>query len=230
MKLVVIIPAYKEEKVIASVITRVPQKIPGVKQVQVVVVDDGSPDKTGEVAKKAGAIVVRHLINQGKGIGLDTGFQAARLLSADIAVTMDADGQHDPAEIPQMIKPILTRGVDFVIGSRFLTGTVGMPWRRRLYNQISNWVTRILYGVSATDTICGYRAFSHRALEVLQYSSYGYEAEVELFSQVKRHRLRCAEVPIKTIYTDYSRSKGLGFSQAVTMLFTLVFRLLRGYR
>lgn len=230
MKLVVIIPAYKEEKAIGGVVKRVPKRIPGIDETIVLVVDDGSPDETGRIAREAGAVVVRHMLNQGKGIGLDTGFQAARLLGADVAVTLDADGQHDPKEIPQMVGPILAHGVDFVVGSRFLAGTTGMPWRRRLYNQASNWVTRLLYGVKATDTICGYRAFSRKALGVLRYPSYGYEAEVELFSQVKRHRLQYAEVPIKTIYTDYSRSKGLGFSQAITMLFTLVFRLIRGYR
>lgn len=128
MELTVVIPAYNEEKTIASVIAGVRRYVDNV-----IVIDDGSADSTLEIAQKSGVKVYRHFINRGLGGALGTGIRAALSAGADIIVTLDADGQHDPAEIPFLLKPIMESEADIVIGSRFLK-TQPMPLFRRMGN------------------------------------------------------------------------------------------------
>ncbi|EHR79127.1 glycosyl transferase [Thermococcus litoralis DSM 5473] len=114
MKTLIIIPAYNEELTIGSVVALAK------KYGDVLVVDDGSKDRTSEIAQKAGAIVIRHEVNKGKGAALKTGFGYALANGYDVIVTIDADGQHNPDEIPLLLKPILEGEADLVIGSRYL--------------------------------------------------------------------------------------------------------------
>lgn len=207
MKITVIIPAYNEEKTISEAI----KDAQGVADT-VIVVDDGSSDRTKEIAQHMKVKVYKHMINLGLGASLITGFAAAIDTHADIIVTMDADGQHKAKDIPRLIKPIISGEADVVIGSRLIYKNSGsMPLIRRLYNHIANFITYILGGVYTTDSQSGLRAFSYSALKRMNLKSQRMEVSTEIFREIKLLDLRLTEVPIQAIYTSYSLSKGQSF-------------------
>ncbi|AKB16441.1 glycosyltransferase family 2 protein [Methanosarcina thermophila] len=148
----VVLPAYNEEVSIGSIVLLTSQYADNV-----IVVDDGSSDRTAEVAGKAGAEVVRHETNRGKGAALKTGFTAAADLGADVIVTMDSDGQHNPAEIPRLVAPILKGEADMVNGSRYLNGLdKNTPAYRRVGQTILDGVTNLNSGLRITDSQSGF--------------------------------------------------------------------------
>lgn len=213
----------------------------GKEGVKVIVVDDGSTDRTAEIARQAGATVVRHPINRGLGAALSTGMEAAMRLGADIIVTLDADGQHDPGEVAGLIKPIEEGTADVVIGSRFLSpspqsspleGEEGrggnVPATRRLANWVGNIITWILFGIHVTDSQSGFRAFSRQAAKQIRIRTNTMEVSSEIIREIKLHGLRLKEVPIKAIYTEYSLSKGQGFLKGLETLWKLI--MLRFFR
>ena len=202
MKTYIILPAYCEEKVIKEVIASIRQE--GYKNI--IVVDDGSNDNTYEQAKKTGVVTISHPINRGKGAATQTGIDAAKLLDADIIVTMDSDGQHDPKDIKKLVKPILDGKADVVIGSRMLN-TKDMPQSRILMNKIANIVTYIFFGIMVGDSQSGLRAYSKKAYNSVYTYMDRYEFESEMLGQIKDANLKIKEVPIKVIYTEYSKSK-----------------------
>ena len=218
MKVIALIPAYNEETTIADVLMRTTSFVD-----QVVVVDDGSSDRTREIAQTQGAIVVSHVINRGLGAAIGTGFEAAKRLGADIVITLDADGQHDPTEIKKFVDAV-EDGADVVIGSRMLTGFKGMPWYRQIAQVLGNVVTLVLFGAWVTDSQSGFRAFTRHALSQIQIKTNRMEVSSELVAETKRHRLKLAEVPIKAIYTEYSLSKGQSFLVGMKTLVKLVLR------
>lgn len=174
---------------------------------QIIVVDDGSRDNTYQIAKDSGVLVYRHSVNRGLGGALGTGIKAALNNGADIIVTLDADGQHEPAEIQALVKPIITGESDVAIGSRFLTRQP-MPFSRRLGNKFFNFIMLLLFGVKTTDSQSGMRAFSKEAASKIELCTNGMEVSSEILKETKEKKLRMKEVPIKSIYTDYSLSKG----------------------
>ncbi len=226
MKLAIVIPAYNEEQVISEVLEAVPERIRGVSRIEKIVVDDCSDDETGTCARRAGAKVLRHLINRGLGGALSTGLEFAKRNDFDITVTLDADGQHDPSEIPKLIQPILSDQSDFVVGSRLLEKGE-MPLVRTLANRIGNVVTFLLYGVWTTDSQSGFRAFSRKAIKSIELKSQRMEVSSEFFKEVKAKDLRYSEVPIKSIYTTYSLSKGQKTSNALNIYFKLLVQFFR---
>lgn len=201
-KTYIILPAYSESKVIKEVIASIKKE--GYNNI--IVVDDGSSDNTYQEAKSTGVITLSHPINRGKGAATQTGIDAAKLLNADIIVTMDSDGQHDPKDIKKLIKPILENKADVVIGSRMLN-TKDMPSSRILMNKIANIVTYIFFGIMVSDSQSGLRAYSKKAYNSVYTYMDRYEFESEMLGQIKSANLKIKEVPIKVIYTDYSRSK-----------------------
>ena len=215
MNLTVIIPAYNEEKHIGEVVQ-------GVKKYteNIIVIDDGSEDRTSEIAQKRGAKVYRHFINRGLGGALGTGIKAALLAGADVMITLDADGQHDPEEIPHLLKPIIEGKADVVIGSRFLK-TQKMPLFRRMGNYFFNFITLFLFGVKTTDSQSGLRVFNKKAAENLEIYTNGMEVSSEILKEIQTHQLKLTEVPIKSIYTAYSLSKGQGFIPGLKTLIKL---------
>ncbi len=215
MNLTVIIPAYNEEKHIGEVVQ-------GVKKYteNIIVIDDGSEDKTSQIAQKNGAKVYRHFINRGLGGALGTGIKAALLAGADAMITLDADGQHDPDEIPRIIKPIINREADVVIGSRFLVRQ-SMPLFRRLGNPFLNLITFFLFGIWSTDSQSGMRAFNKKAAQSLEIYTNGMEVSSEILKEIQAKGFRLKELPIKSIYTDYSLSKGQGLIPGLKTLFKL---------
>jgi glycosyltransferase involved in cell wall biosynthesis len=193
--IVAVIPAYNEEKFIGSVILKTLKHVS-----TIIVVDDGSADSTAEIAEEAGALVVRHTVNQGKGVALNTGFLKARELNPDAIVTIDADGQHLPEEIPLVTAPILAGEADIVIGSRYLEQKSDVPVQRVLGHQVFNFVTNQASGVPLTDSQSGFRAFSPNALRALSFNSQGFSVESEMQFLAGQYKLRTVEAPITIHY------------------------------
>jgi len=214
--MIVVIPAYNEEKNIGKVLTGVRKYTQNI-----IVVDDGSKDKTSQIARDCGANVIRHFINRGLGGALGTGIKAALEQQADIILTLDADGQHDPDEIPKLVEPIKNGEADIVIGSRFLQKQK-MPVFRRVGNYFFNLFTFFLFGIKSTDSQSGMRAFNRKVGESLEIYTSGMEVSSEIIKEIKQQDFRVKEVPIKAIYTDYSLSKGQGFLVGVKTLAKLL--------
>lgn len=217
MKVVAVIPAYNESKTIAEVLSHTRRFVDGI-----IVVDDGSTDRTAEIARVHGALVVSHVINRGLGAAIGSGFEMAKRAGADVVITLDADGQHDPSEIRTLVSAI-EKGADVVIGSRMLARK-GMPYERQLANMLGNLVTLFLFGVSVSDSQSGFRALSAYALSHIQIKTNHMEVSSELIAEAKRHKLKLAEVPVKAIYTHYSLSKGQNFAVGFKTLVKLVIR------
>lgn len=220
MRIIAVIPAFNEEKTIAEVLTNTRPFVD-----EIIVVNDGSSDRTAEIARAYKAVVVTHVINRGLGAAIETGFEVARRNSAEVVVTLDADGQHDPSEILKLIEAI-ERGADVVIGSRMIS-KIGMPWYRQIANTLGNLVTFFLFGAFVTDSQSGFRAFTAYALRQIKIQTNRMEVSSELIAEAKRHKLTLVEVPIKAIYTDYSLSKGQSFSVGLKTLVKLVLRRIR---
>ncbi|NLG51760.1 MAG: glycosyltransferase family 2 protein [Chloroflexi bacterium] len=210
-KIVAIVPVYNEERFIGSVVLKTKEYAS-----TVLVVDDGSTDGTAAVAKAAGAEVIRHEQNQGKGAALNTGFHRARELAADAIVTLDGDGQHFPEELCLVIQPILDGQADIVVGSRYLENTSDVPQRRVWGHRFFNLITNQLSGVAVTDSQSGFRAFSRRALDALSLSSKGFSVESEMQFLASDCNLRVCEVPITIKYLD--KPKRSVISQGLTVL------------
>jgi len=196
------IPAYNEEKTIAEVVLKA-----GCHVGKVLVCDDGSKDMTQIIARKNGAHVVEHKKNMGYGATMQTLFVKARELSADVLVVFDGDGQHDPDEIPELVKPVLEGRADIVIGSRFMKDARrDIPFYRRMGILVITLLTRIFSGCPITDAQSGFRAYSRRALEELRLADSGWGSSVEVFFRAHNIGLRIVEVPVKCDYKDYPKA------------------------
>lgn len=190
----IILPAYNEEVSIGSVVLLARRYAD-----RVIVVDDGSSDRTAEVAASAGAEVIVHLQNKGKGMAFKTGFEAAE--GADIIVTMDSDGQHNPEDIPKLITPILRGEADMVNGSRYLNGhTTDTPAYRRLGQTILDKATIVNSGVKITDSQSGFRAFAASTKNIFRFNAQGMAIESEMLADAGKAGLRIKEVEIDVRY------------------------------
>lgn len=221
----VVIPARNEAPIIAAVLANIPSEIRS-HQVIPVVIDDGSEDGTATVAHNSGAIVVRHIANLGVGAATITGFRVALELDADIIVTMDADGQHDPNEIATLVECLLDGPFDVVIGSRLLMHD-GMPPSRFLANLLLNAVTFLVYGKIVSDSQSGFKAFTRKALEKMELNCAGYEICSEIVGEIYRRDFRYKSIPVRAVYTPYSRAKGQPFLNGVNLIIGLFMRLVR---
>jgi glycosyltransferase involved in cell wall biosynthesis len=219
---VAIIPAYNEERYIGSVVLKTQEYTD-----QVIVVDDGSADRTASIAGLAGAQVVRHGVNQGKGTALNTGFRAARSLHPQAIVILDGDGQHLPEEVPYVLAPILAGDADIVVGSRYLRNPCSVPRHRVWGHRAVNLLTDLGSGVSVSDSQSGFRAFSPRAVEAISFSSTGFSVESEMQFLARDHGLRIVEVPITADYTDRPKRSVLNHGLKVL---NGVLRLMGQYR
>ncbi|MFC1651590.1 glycosyltransferase family 2 protein [Patescibacteria group bacterium] len=210
MKIFVAIPAYNEKTKIKTVVGDVKKE--GYQNV--LVVDDGSSDDTFEMAQKAGATTIKHLINRGKGAATKTALKGALALGAEIVVTIDGDGQHDPKDISRAIQPLLDKKIDVVLGSRFKSKNK-IPFLRRFYNWIGNLVTFALGGVFVSDSQSGFRAYSKKALGLIDTRGDRYEFESEIIHEISQNKLSFTEVPVKVRYTKYSMTKGQGLKNGI---------------
>ena len=195
LEIVIVIPAYNEADSIKNVVI---QALSFTKLV--IVVDDGSNDSTAGIAKRLGAIVIRHPENQGKAAALNTGFQKARGFSPDVVIAMDGDGQHLCKDLYKVLAPVITDQVDMVVGSRYLQNTSNVSLSRKLGHHALNLITRFLSGVAVDDSQNGYRAFSSLALKVMRFRSVGFSVESEMQFLAGKHHLRVRDVPITIQY------------------------------
>ena len=189
---IAVVPAYNESRFISKVILSVQNYVD-----KVIVIDDGSTDDTLEIARKCGVIVYRNEKNVGKWFSLKRGFSKALEMKADIVVTIDGDGQHNPQEIPKFLKS-LSNGADVAIGIRKYRGK--MPIIRKISNYITTKMINSLFSLKISDSQCGYRAYRRRALKDLEISSKGYEGETESIIRLGKSSLIIDEVPIETLY------------------------------
>ena len=194
MKVVAVIPARDAAATIAGVVGRILQVLPGA---EVVVVDDGSKDATGERATEAGAIVLRHPVNRGKGAALETGFDEALRRGGEAVLAMDADGQHDPAFAPRLLEAL--QDADLVVGSRE-RDRKGMPWIRRATNDVTTWWVSFLARRRIPDSQSGYRAIRASVIRAVRPRSRRFEYESEFLIGAARAGFRIGEAPVPTLY------------------------------
>jgi glycosyltransferase involved in cell wall biosynthesis len=213
----VIIAAYNESRQVGRVVADVLPRCH-----LCIVVDDGSLDTTGVEAHAAGAIVLRHAINRGQGAAVLTGIQYALSRGADVVVTFDADGQHDPNDIPAIVAPIVEGRVDIALGSRFIGRTEGMPVLRRILLRGAILFTRAFSAVRVTDAHNGVRALSRRAAGELTITLDGMAHASEIVDQIRVHQWRFVEVPTVVRYSDYSLQKGQSAFNSIRIVVQLI--------
>jgi len=197
----VLIPAYLEEKRIRAVVQQARQYV-----ADVIVVDDGSPDKTSEEAAAAGAVVLRHEKNLGKGKALNTGFAYAAKNNFEFIITMDADGQHAPEDIPSFVTAYRSMGVSVLVGNR-MTAPKGMPFVRKMTNRFMSWYLSRGMGQTVPDTQSGYRLYGASVLPYLDAEASRYAAESETLLRLAAHKIKIGSVPIRVIYRGDEKSK-----------------------
>ena len=191
---IALIPAFNEAARVADVVRRAKAHVR-----EVVVIDDGSSDQTSAVAREAGATVIRHDQNQGKGASIIRGLDYFAKSSADFAILLDADGQHDPAEIPKFVEQVRQAGAGIVCGTR-MQDTKEMPAVRLWTNRFTSWLTGKLARQRIPDSQCGYRLLSRSVLPDLKFSTARFETETEMLIQAGRAGHKIVSVPVRTIY------------------------------
>lgn len=197
MKIIAVIPCLDEEQFIGDVVDKALKHAD-----KVIVVDDGSTDGTADVARGAGAEVISHKKRLGAGAATRTGFEAAIKMGADIVVTLDGDGQHNPAEIPLLVHPVLQKKADLVIGSRFIERTMNIPFYRRLGIDIITWMYNLGSKVKVTDAQSGFRAHSRKLLESVTITHDDFSFSIEVLVQAREKGFNFEEVPISCLYHD----------------------------
>ncbi len=198
LRLLVALPALNEERTVGDVVRRVPRDLAGVSSVEVLVVDDGSSDATAARAEEAGARVIRHSTSRGVGSAFHTALSYGIDGGADLIVSIDADGQFDPADIPALIEPVLSGKADFSTASRFIDPSLApdMPWIKRWGNRVMSRLISRLAGQKFYDVSCGMRCYSREAaLQLHLLARFTYTQEVVLNLAFKQ--LRIVEVPIR---------------------------------
>lgn len=218
-KIIVCIPAYNEEKNIANIVKRARNYAD-----EVIVCDDGSSDNTSSLAKLEGAIVINHTKNSGYGKTVRTLFQVALERNADIIVTIDSDGQHDPEQIPTVIEPMLKSGIDIVIGSRFIESKDNpqVPLYRSFGIKTITKFTKQASFKNLTDAQSGFRGYTRHALEALNLNEDGMQISTEILLSAKSKKLSITEVPI-TINYDVDKSSRHNFlSHGISVLFSVI--------
>lgn len=241
LKVVAAIPCFNEECFIGDVVSKAKKYVD-----QVIVLNDGSHDGTAEAAKAAGALVVHHEYNKGAGGATKSCFETAKANAADVLVTLDGDGQHNPDELRQVLAPILNGEADLVIGSRFLQPTkstqqtqstqqTNMPRYRKFGIDVITWLFNMGSKVKVSDSQSCFRAHSRRLLDALNITENGFGFSVQVLIQARAKGFIIKEVPITCFYhsegsTMNPVSHGLGVAFTVVKLRSknLLRRLIRG--
>jgi UDP-N-acetylglucosamine---dolichyl-phosphate N-acetylglucosaminyltransferase len=193
-RVIALIPAFNEAARVADVVTRTRPHVR-----EVIVIDDGSVDETANVAQAAGARVIRHDQNKGKGAAIVSALECFDKSGVEFAVLLDADGQHDPAEIPKFIDAAQVSGAAIVVGTR-MNDTKEMPFVRLWTNRFTSWVTGKLACQKIPDSQCGFRLLRRSVLHDLKLSTARFETETEMLIQAGRAGHKVFGVPIRTIY------------------------------
>ncbi len=219
----IVIPVFNEARAIGGVI----EEVRALGYEHLIVVDDGSSDATFYIARAYDVLAIRHKINRGKGAAVKTGIMVANLLDLDAVVTMDGDGQHDPADIQALVQPILDNMTDVVLGSRLLDRE-GMPFIKVIANKVGNFFTWLFYGILVSDSQSGYRAYSRYAALIIDTKADKYEYDSKVIREIKNNRLRFTEVPVHTRYTEYSMQKPnkQGLVNGLVTLYRMVWKMI----
>lgn len=225
MKTIVIIPAYNEEVAIASIVKRSLRYAD-----KVLVIDDGSADRTFQRASDAGAIVIKHYNNLGKGVSLKDAFEEVK--GFDIVVTIDGDGQHNPDEIPEIMRPIREGRADLVNGSRYLNGfEENTPAYRRIGQRVLDIATNITSGTHVTDSQSGFRAFSGKTISCFRFRDTGFGIESEMLADAAENNFRIVEVPITVRYdVENSSTKGPVTHGVGVLIKIIIDKMVRTFR
>lgn len=199
---IALIPAYNESRNIAKVISEAANHV-----TSIVVIDDGSQDDTAKIAESTGVKVIRHIHNMGKGAALKTGFIECLKQNPDFVVTIDADGQHDPAEIPNLLKPLEEGRADVVIGSRFVNNSSAIPTYRRAGLSLITFLDKHVAKTTVRDTQSGFRAYTRRVLPIISaYNSSGFGVESEQIAISEQYGLVVVEVPVTIKYQGLGKT------------------------
>ena len=210
------IPAYNEERIISDIVHRTKKFVD-----KVVVCDDGSSDNTVQNAKQAGAEIIQHRKNQGKGAAMKSLFNHAKQIDADIIVTMDGDGQFLPEEIPRILEPVIENRSDIVIGYRF-DDTTEMPAYRKIGNKLLDRATNIAVDLPVRDSQSGFRAYSKKALDMINFSTDGFGADSEILINAAKSGLKISEVKVTVIYNTGGRTSTKNPLSHFTIVFTSI--------
>ena len=214
----IVIAAYNEEKRISHVIHSLKEQ----GYPNIVVVNDGSKDKTGAAAEQTGAIVLNHVINRGQGAALKTGMEFALRNNAEIIVTFDADGQHQANEISLLTTPIHHGEVEASLGSRFLDKKSNVSWHRKIMLKGGAFVIWLFYGIQLTDSHNGFRAIKKDALQKLDLKADRMEHASEILEQIAAKQIKYKEIPVTITYTNYSLEKGQSSLAAFGILWNMI--------
>lgn len=196
----IVIPAYNESEVIGSVLDELHKQ----NYRNIIVIDDGSTDSTGLKAKEKDVVVLRHMLNRGKGAAVKTGIEAAKLLRADQIVTFDADGQHEPQDIKEALKRL--EKFDVVLGRRNFQEK-HIPIFKKLGNFVGNIITWLVHGLWVQDSQSGMRAYSKKAIDLIETLADRYDYDSEIMREIVRNKLSYTEMPIHVRYSEYSQKK-----------------------
>lgn len=215
-----IVPVFNEGEVLGDVVAGIRRVFPNV-----VCVDDGSRDSSAEIARVAGAAVVRHPINLGQGAALQTGFEFALARpGADFFVTFDSDGQHRVEDAIAMVRRLATENLDVVIGSRFLDDRSNVGLLKRVVLRMAVVFERLRSGMRLSDAHNGLRAFNRAAASEMRIEQNRMAHASEITAQIGRLKLRYAEQPVQVIYTEYSKRKGQSIWNSINILSDLYFK------
>jgi glycosyltransferase involved in cell wall biosynthesis len=205
---IVIIPAYNEEKRITEVIEGVYASVP---EADVVVINDCSRDNTAEVARRAGAFVISHPFNMGYGVAIQTGYKYARNNKYDFLVQLDADGQHDPACIPALLKPVVAGEADIAIGSRFLGSSYRPTFLRRVGMALFSSVVSLVIGKSITDTTSGFKSLNREVTEFFSTDIFPVDyPDADMLIMLHRVDFHITEVPVRMFENSVGKSMHSG--------------------
>ena len=206
-----VIPAYNEEKNISNIIKKAKKHVDNV-----LVVNDGSADRTKEVSKKSGAAVISHIVNLGKGAALKTGCDYAVNSGAKFIVALDADAQHNPDNIPRFAEKLKKNDIVF----SYRKTSSKMPIVLRFGNWFISNIVWILHNVRLNDTQCGFRAFSAVAYKKIRWNASDYSMESEMISRAGKQKLKYVQIPIETLYSD--KYKGTTVIDGMKIVFNMI--------